>query len=693
VYTVIGAVAVVATLVGIRRNRPPNTWGWYTFAAGMALLLLSGPVHLVAHVVLIAGLILITRAGPGRDRDLGGLIDTGIIVAGFGLFYWVLVLGPIVADTSTPVLSRVAAAAHPTMDLLLFAVVGRLLLRTGRRTVSTWLLDLGAALVFVSSLGGPAVHAFPIAYACWAVAALHPSAARPALTSAPSSDRLGRVRAVLLVLALMAAPGLLLAESLSAGGRHDEVAIGVAAVLLLSLVLLRMSGFVRQVQSQARQLGDLAMRDELTGLANRRRFEEALREALATGSPQVALLDLTDFKNVNDRFGHVVGDRLLIAVAQRLAEHLRDDDVVARMGGDEFAVLVPDAPPAAAGSIMERLGSALRLPFEAGGADLLVTASIGFADAEGTDDPVEMLRRADVAMYAAKDNPGKARRYTPDLDVAAGEQARLGAELRVALDTGQFRLVYQPIVDLPAGTVFGVEALIRWEHPERGFVSPADFIPVAEDNGLIVELGAWVLRTACEQAVAWRDELGEDAPRRFTVNVSARQLAEPGFADLVETVLAETGLPAAVLVVEVTETAVFGGGPAVRALRDLDALGVRIALDDFGTGHSSLTLLQTVPVHVLKVDKSFVDNITMAGRHAVIATALIQVADGLGLSAVAEGVETAEQAAELYRMGYRWAQGYHFGRPMPPAGISEAVRCHGGAGSGLPTAVGGPLDQ
>jgi EAL domain-containing protein (putative c-di-GMP-specific phosphodiesterase class I) len=211
--------------------------------------------------------------------------------------------------------------------------------------------------------------------------------------------------------------------------------------------------------------------------------------------------------------------------------------------------------------------------------------------------------------------------------------------------------------------VVAVEALARWRHPHLG-LGPDDFIPVAERNGLIVELGAWILRTACAQAAAWRAELGADAPEKVSVNVSARQLTEPGFADLVARVLAETGLPASGLAIEVTETAVFHGGPAVDALEAVHRLGVRIALDDFGTGHSSLRLLQTVPVDILKVDKSFVDDVTLTGRNAVIARALIDVSDGLNLTAVAEGVETAEQAVELYRLGYRYVQGYHFGHPL-----------------------------
>jgi diguanylate cyclase (GGDEF)-like protein len=430
------------------------------------------------------------------------------------------------------------------------------------------------------------------------------------------------------------------------------------------LVLTRMSGFVTQVRAQSVQLEDLAMRDALTGLANRRRFESRLADALAAGTAQVAVIDLAGFKTINDRYGHAAGDGVLAAVAERFAARLRETDLVARMGGDEFAVLVPDATDAVADAVVGRLADALREPVPAGGLELLVSSRIGVAAGVIGDNPVEVMRRADIAMYAAKARGERTHRYSPDLDAQTVEAARIGGELLNALDTGQLRLFYQPIVELPHGRIASVEALVRWEHPDRGFISPAEFIPIAEQNGLIVELGAWVLRTACAQAAIWRETLGPDAPQRVSVNVSARQLAEPGFAQLVAETLASTGLGAHHLVVEVTETAVFGGGLAVQALESLHKLGVLIALDDFGTGHSSLTLLQTVPVDVLKVDKSFVDNITMAGRHAVIATALIQVADGLGLSAVAEGVETAEQAAELHRMGYRLAQGYHFGRPV-----------------------------
>jgi diguanylate cyclase (GGDEF)-like protein len=540
----------------------------------------------------------------------------------------------------------------------------------GAATLLLLIADVGYALVTLYSDGEsrPLDALWLMSYVIWAAAALHPRM-RDAGTE-PAHRRpagIGRGRLVLLACSSLIAPAMLLVPG------TDRIAIALGAVVLFLLVVLRMAGFVKQVQKQAGQLEHLAMHDDLTGLANRRRFEQQLRRSLGNGPVLVALLDLDGFKKVNDDLGHAVGDRLIVVLAQRLSGTVCPQATVARLGGDEFAVLVPGTGPEQADHLVDNLVGVLREPVAAGGHQLLVAASFGVTDGTGTDDPFEVLRRAEVAMYAAKDRGDQRCRYTRELDEHASAQSRLGAELRTALDTGQFRLVYQPIVALPQGTVVAVETLVRWAHPERGLVPPAEFIPVAEQNGLIVELGAWILRTACEQAARWRAEYGDAAPDKISVNVSARQLDRPGFAAQVAEALADSGLPSACLAVEVTETAVFEGGRALEALHELRRLGVRIALDDFGTGHSSLGLLQTVPVDILKVDKSFVDNITMAGRHAVIATALIQVSDGLGLTAVAEGVETAEQAEQLYRLGYRLAQGYHFGRPTAEPEFHRAV--------------------
>jgi diguanylate cyclase (GGDEF)-like protein len=487
------------------------------------------------------------------------------------------------------------------------------------------------------------------------------------------------------------------------GRGPDGATLIAGAVTLTTLVGLRQ---ILAFRDNARLLGALddsvtdlrvaqdqlvtqATHDELTGLGNRRLLHERIAEALNGVPPpdvHLALIDLDDFKTVNDRLGHLVGDELLKAVATLLRDIAGARTTIVRLGGDEFAVLLAPASRAEADGAVERIADGLKHPLHVAGSELLMQASIGLADADTTDDSGaprpgenpeadarELLRRADVAMYAAKDL-GKHRvaRFTPDMDRDAAEDARLGAQLRRAIEHGELHLVYQPIVELPHGTITGAEALVRWRHPELGPVSPAAFIPAAERSGLIVPLGEWILREVCRQAAEWQRR-GHTALRRVSVNVSARQLREPEFPETVAAVLAETGLRPAGLTIEVTETAVFDDGRALDSVRELKDLGLSIALDDFGTGHSSLGLLRTCPVDILKVDKSFVDELGTDGDQTVIAGALIQIADGLRLQAVAEGVETDGQVAELIRLGYRYAQGYHFARPMPAADLTTLL--------------------
>jgi diguanylate cyclase (GGDEF)-like protein len=699
-YNVIGLVAALMILVAVRLHRPARPAMWYWFAAGQIIWVLGDVTYEIyqyvlhlepypsfadvfyvsAYPMIMIGFLLLVRDRT-RGRDLAGLIDASIVATGLGLVFWLFVLRPTAADDGSEWLTRLVSTAYPALDALLLATLARLYTGAGRRSPSVRLLGLAAVAMLVADVGFSMITLYwpdadsdflnggwLLSYVLWASAALHPSMRSTA--TATASGRVGRRRLATLAACSLLAPAMLFIPGVAADA-VNRTAIGSGAVVLFLLVVLRMSGFVAQVQRQSAQLEGLAMRDDLTGLANRRSFESRLRSSLAAGPAVVAQLDLNGFKDVNDKFGHAVGDRLLIGVAERLALTVGDSGLVARMGGDEFAILIP-GEDAEAVELTGRLAAFLSQPVPASGHELLVSASIGLAGGAGLD-PVEVLRRADVAMYAGKHDGDPCRWYDPELDRLAGDEARLGAELRTALDTGQFRLVYQPIVELPLGRTVAVETLVRWEHPERGLISPADFIPVAERNGLIIDLGTWILRTACRQAARWRTEYGADAPRKISVNVSARQLARPGFVDLVAAALADSGLPADCLAVEVTETAVFEGGRALEALHGVHDLGVWIALDDFGTGHSSLTLLQTVPVDILKVDKSFVDSITMAGRHAVIATALIQVSNGLGLTAVAEGVETAAQADELYRLGYQMAQGYHFGRPVAQPDFRPAI--------------------
>jgi diguanylate cyclase (GGDEF)-like protein len=484
--------------------------------------------------------------------------------------------------------------------------------------------------------------------------------------------------------AVIATGGMLLFSAVSHTADIVTIALGSVTVTLLvaarQLVALRdNSSLLDDLDARQRELAHQAGHDALTGLPNRTVLARRIAAVLAAGPPafSVALIDLDDFKAINDDLGHAVGDALLTAVADRIAAQLPAGGVAARLGGDEYALLLPGDQAATLAAIAVQL----RRSVHAAGHELVVEASIGVAEAVPGDTADELLRRADVAMYEAK-RQGKGRQvvYRTVLDQRTAEQSRLAADLRIALDTDQLHLLYQPIVAIPAGELVGVEALVRWNHPDRGPVGPAEFIPVAESTGLIVPLGAWILEQACRQAVRWQQELGAEAPRTVSVNVSARQLREAGFAGSVDAVLRRTGLAPRSLTVEVTETAVFDGGTALAEVRSISELGVSIALDDFGTGHSSLSLLRTCPADILKVDKSFVDDITRAGRESVVVAALIGICDGMQLRAVAEGVETAEQVAELHRLGYRYAQGYYYARPMP----AEAIAAYRPAGAQSP---------
>ncbi|MEV6926384.1 EAL domain-containing protein, partial [Dactylosporangium sp. NPDC051485] len=448
------------------------------------------------------------------------------------------------------------------------------------------------------------------------------------------------------------------------------------------------------------QLTYQASHDGLTGLANRSLFAARTAEAVASsrggnlpGGLALALIDLDDFKAINDRLGHAVGDALLIEVAERLRATVRPGDVVARLGGDEFAVLLPESTREASTDIADAFIDTLAAPVRAAGYELLIQASIGVARHTPDCDASDLLRRADMAMYAAKES-GKSRwvEYGPELDAHAVEHAQLAADLSQALDRAELTVHYQPIVALPGGEIRGVEALVRWHHPVRGQVSPAVFIPVAERTGLIVQIGAWVLRESCEQAAAWISALGAAAPWKMSVNASARQLLEPSFVDTVAAILDDCALPPARLTIEITETAVFGGGRALDTVRSLHALGVKIALDDFGTGHSSLGLLRTCPVDVLKVDKSFVDGVTGTVEQEAIVTSISEIAQALRLEAVAEGVETEAQAGRLLELGYRLAQGFYFHRPLPPEAVTAAIAAeadvaHRGAGEATPASA------
>jgi diguanylate cyclase (GGDEF)-like protein/PAS domain S-box-containing protein len=433
------------------------------------------------------------------------------------------------------------------------------------------------------------------------------------------------------------------------------------------------------------QLTHQALHDALTGLPNRALFVDRLKQALPRAerrSTKVAVLfmDLDNFKVINDSLGHEAGDELLVGVSKRLLRCLRPEDTAARLGGDEFVVLLEDlVDTGEAMRVAKRIMSGLQAPFTLDGRNTFVSASVGIALSDsGQSQSAELLRDADAAMYKAKEDCGL-QIFEPSMHTRATSRLELENSLRHALERGEFEVYYQPQVDLQTGRTVGFESLVRWHHPERGLVSPSEFIPVAEETGLITALGWWVLKEACNQAREWQERYPSDPPLLMNVNLSAKQLKRPDAVDTVERLLKETGLQPRCLSMDITETALIVApeNESTIALKRLRELGVRISIDDFGTGYSSLAYLRRLPADILKVDKSFVDGLGKDVEDIALVQLIVDTAHTLGMYVVAEGVESAEQAKQLKEMGCDIAQGYYFSEPLPPEVASAFLTKHG----------------
>ena len=461
--------------------------------------------------------------------------------------------------------------------------------------------------------------------------------------------------------------------------------------------LVHLGAIAIERKASEQQLEFQAHHDPLTGLPNRALFLEFLTLALARArrkrnATAVLFLDLDEFKNYNDSLGHDHGDELLVAVGQRLRGVLRPGDTLARFGGDEFTVLCedlggPDAKQHAI-EVAERLLEALRLPFLPDGEERFLSASVGIALAAGSRElPEDLLRDADAAMYRAKER-GKARWELFDERMRARARERLETEsaLHRALERNEFRIFYQPIVSLNEARYVGVEALIRWQHPERGLVAPHDFVTLAEETGLIVPLGAWVLSDVCRQYGEWRKDARVDPNLVVAVNLSAKQISHPGIVETVEATLARSSLPPTNLCLEITESVLLDDtGPALKTLRELKELGVRLSMDDFGTGYSSLGYLKRFPIDSVKVDRSFVDGLGSDAEDSAIVAGVVSLGRALGLTVVGEGVETESQLAALVELGCDQAQGFFFSPPRPADDI-VALLAGGGPMLRLPGA-------
>jgi diguanylate cyclase (GGDEF)-like protein/PAS domain S-box-containing protein len=464
-------------------------------------------------------------------------------------------------------------------------------------------------------------------------------------------------------------------ETLRTNLMHDE---NVKGIVLNTRDVSERKAFEEQLAHQA-------FHDAVTGLANRALFKDRVEHMIERQSRDnlpvsVLFMDLDDFKTINDSLGHAAGDRLLGEVGDRLKSCLRQADTAARLGGDEFAILLEDGGDGVdAAEVASRILASLEGPFHLEGKEVFVRASIGIASADartsGPEGAEELLRNADVAMYMAKEaGKGRYQVFEPAMHDTALQRLELKADLQRAVDNAEFVLHYQPVIELETGRIEGLEALVRWQHPARGLIPPLDFIPLAEETGLIVPIGRWVLREACSQAEGLRERYELTQPLHMAVNLSARQLQRPEIVGEIAEILRETELHPHNLVLEITESVMMQDMDlSIQRLAELKELGVRLAVDDFGTGYSSLNYIRRFPVDILKVDKSFVDGVNEGGEESALTAAIIELAGILRLRPVAEGIERADQLEKLLALRCDLGQGFYFAKPVPLTGVDELL--------------------
>jgi diguanylate cyclase len=576
----------------------------------------------------------------------------------------------------------IVGGAYTVGDLVLVAMIGGLLAMRGLRGGLIWVWLAGGMAIFCASDVAYAIRVDAGIYAVGAWLTLGwmtgISCIAHALWSPQRPAEIGssRSRTMLAIpmLAIAAALGILAMFSFRA---HP----GVMSLATLTLLLAAARTFVsfRQVQrlSDARRQ---AVTDDLTGLGNRRSLFEHGGQSLESASPgdriALILIDLDNFKEINDSFGHPAGDELLREVARRLAACVSTDDLLVRLGGDEFALLVTLAPADDSRHVAVGILERITQPFTIDGARLLVNASAGIAERnDGAVRMVDLLRRADVAMYSAKDAHSRAERYDPQLDEVNRLRLETIQDLSAALDLHELVLHYQPKIDVATGVIFGAEALVRWQHPTRGLLYPDAFLPIVEQIGLMHAVTREVLEAAVGQVAIW-NEAGLDIS--VAVNLSASDLLDDALADRIERLLAEHSVPAGALELEITESVImFDPERARTVLEALRRLGCRIAIDDYGTGYCALAYLRDLPVDELKLDRSFIAGVSTDPRSAAIVRSTIELAHALGLKVVAEGIEDQQALDAVARFDCDYAQGFHFSRPVPAAMFAAAL-CSGG---------------
>jgi diguanylate cyclase (GGDEF)-like protein len=681
-WFIVAAGVLLSGIGNLAKDLMPST--------GTAGLGLGGCLWLAGTLLLAIGVLALMKE-RARGSDLYALFEAAISATLLATVAWVMLIDPLVGSGRVSLVAGLMALMVPTVDLFLVALAAKLARLSDPHGRSFHLVCAGTGLMllvdFFASLEWLEVLHTPtafsdlrlLAYALIAVGALHPSMGWPyePRTAVPTWARQRYLAS--LAGATFLGPCLLVVRATGAFEvQGSAIALTTAALSVFVVIYL-----VHLVADRAK-VEQLALHDDLTGLPNRvlygNRLSQACAEADRTGGMVAAMfLDLDRFKTINDSLGHAAGNELLQAVARRLRGCIRAEDTVARLAGDEFALLMTNlADPNDAVAVAEKIVEAFAEAFMVARRPLFVSASVGVAlYPTDADAPEALLKNADAAMYKSKEQGRNTYRvYTAAMNVKAQNRLTLENSLHTAIENGELHLHYQPRVDLHSGAVVGMEALARWNHPELGPVSPGEFIPIAEETGLIIPLGEWVLHEACRQTQEW-NEAGY-AALTVAVNLSARQFELQNIPDVVAQVLRTTGLPAAQLELELTESLAVEEPHAIRAtLMELKEIGVQCSIDDFGTGYSGLAYLTRFPLDRLKIDKSFVEDIAEGSDGARLVAAVIGLAHGLRMQVTAEGVETDEQLRFLLDNGCDEMQGYLFSQPIPPEEFERLIRIGG----------------
>ena len=708
VYLTTGAGTVLALQVGLRMFRPAAPAPWHLLCAAFGFFFVGdvltyihldadgtpmGPwsdlSYLAFYPLTLWALVLLMRRGS--DRDVSAWLDAVIWTVGASVLAWEWVFeDSILVDD--PTVASMITVAYPAMDLVLLLVLLRLVFASIRGNLALLLIGIGlgvqlvADTVYLTNIAGAGYTSgrlldvgWLFTYTAVAAAALHASMAQLGPVHGRLHEpRLSGWRIPLLLIPALTAPTMIAAHTVtdSLSVENDDVAVATTATFLVFLLAaVRGSGLVRLANRRADHLKLRIDHDTLTGLASRDRFTEQLADAVddPTAQPDqwsVIFLDLDDFKMVNDIEGHLAGDQLLVEVGRRLQAAAPTQAVVARFGGDEFALLVHSI---AVESIVTRILAAIEAPVFLDGRELRATVSIGSAVATPGLSADELMRCVDVAMYDAKRSERSWARYHPEMSQHLLTTRDTHERLANGIAAGEVLPWYQPVVDLETGALHGFEALARWVTPDQVVTSADQWLPLAEQSDLIVAVDRQVLRAAVQQLARWRELFGADE-LTMAINVSARTLHRPGMEDEILDQLGQAGLPCDRLVVEITEGVQIQDDEVGLRLQRLRAHGVRVALDDFGTGWSSLSYLRRFPVDILKLDRSFTSELGEGADASAIPAAVVQLAAALGLDTVAEGVETQPQRAALLHLGFKLSQGYLYSAARPGTDLNHYVR-------------------